>query len=223
MRSESKRMTVFDLLVEYQSSKDDYEFYSINNAGKYIYFNLASDYADPYIIYYWGYEYADRPFHKAFVEYQKIMPFLFPVTIRGEFKWEFEARNPFVCMRGRCLKPCKGGKVLSYGFLCEDFCNDGIIDGNDCISRFPTIYEMLVDVIDWHMKCPEVDAIVFIPEFFPEEGALALDTNRSWGVIKILLDHLEIITECDKANRIYREYEAKYPTHNFGVVSGDCP
>lgn len=213
-------MTVFDLLVEYQESTDDFEFYTINNEGKYIYFNLSPDYTDPYVIYYWGYEYSDRPFQNAFVDYERIKPFLLPITVKGEFKFQFEARNPFVCMRGKCLHPCQDKKELSYGFICEDFCHDGIVDGNDCITRFPTVYGMLVDLVDWHIKCPEVDAVVFIPEFFPEEGALKLDTNRSWGLLKILPDHLELITDREEANRIYREYETKYPTHDFEVVSG---
>jgi hypothetical protein len=208
-------MTVFDLFVKYSSSGS---LYSTDNQGKSFRFDIREEYEEPLILRDLGFETLSIQ-QNAFVDYKKIEPFLLPVTIVGDWKYEFEARNPFVCMRGECLNPCNDEDTEGYSFICEDFCHFGLIDGNDGISRFPTLFDVLLDVVHWHLRCPDVDAIIYIPEFYPYKMK-HLDYDNAFGLIQIKRNQVSIVFDKAEAERIYKEYEKSYPSADYLLVEG---
>lgn len=218
------RTETFD---EYQR---DYKYWSIGKDGKYIFLNEVTNFDmfrdkstirkhsldKSYHVYYiWDNAGAELP---MFVPYEELEKFdCVEVKFDGLPFYEGCQRKPLVCVRGICDKNCsiKYTDEEDLDFYCfhEVPCTNCRPDWNCWTGKHPDFFNLLADTVEWVTLCSSVDTLVVLFDFTPNDYEPDLYFDSSYA-LRVKDKKIEIIGDTDKIEKLYKEFNEKYPTED---------
>ena len=229
---ESEVMTILELFYNMKDCDKDYIYWSVDDNNEYILLKpqnnvnifLDDNLSDEKCMY------DIVPFlieHDANEEYPRFIPYsliksLENISIEFEGKVLYESlfKYPLVCVRGACDGNCSTDKLDLYCFR-ELPCMDKRPDCNCFTGKWPNFYDLITDVVKWINVCQNMDALVVMFEFPPNESYLpqwCLRFDYCTGFL-IKNNHITVL-DSSKVKTLYEEYNEKYPTNDREIE--DC-
>lgn len=220
-------MKYFDIVADF-TTKDEAMYYSVDDAGRYIYFkSKSSDRINPFTLTILrldgqlGDTLSDiNVEYPAFVDYKYIKEMLrYGVECEGgAYSIEFLFKYTYYIVLGTCKKPCRISEPFSSycNFIEHCPCYNGKIGDCSNSCKYPEDTDLLADIFYWQYRCPDIDAVVLVHEpvkYDLENPCVFKEINYDWVhcLLKVSSEKVEVIYSKSKIKKIYEEYYNKYP------------
>jgi len=217
-------VTVLDLLFETvdNTEKDfgrvlDYEYWSINKDGNYLYGrkifdnSIIGDNIKTNLGVHIDFIGKRTGYEAVFVPYGELEFWAeIEVEIKGKLSYNVGFRNPLCCVRGACLKPCENKADISTYCMRGIPCMNNRPDRNCLSIEYPEFDDFLFDVVKFVHHCPHTDTFIVMFRFLPHEEGL--DFKDVLAAVLVKDKKITFISDSDEIKKIYEDYNKKYPT-----------
>lgn len=209
-----------DKTTDFESYDKDYDYWSVDENGTYLFLTYRTNAdsligtsevnscdIDAYIEYIWETGWTEKP---LFIPYEELKPYeKIVIEFETGVRYESMQKYPLICVRGTCDRQCGKKDIKPYCFH-QIPCYNNRPDWNCYSCKYPNFFDLVFSVIDWMKECGGVNALVMMFEFQPTEFERDLDFRYCTA----LLVHHNSIRVIKDAEKIYSEYNEKYPTED---------
>lgn len=222
-------MTVLDLLFETIDSTEenfdrvlDYDYWSINKDGNYLYGrktfdnSFFEDNIETNLRVHIDFIGKQTGYDAVFVPYEELEFWEeVEVEIKGKLSYNLGFRNPLCCVRGICVKPCESKPDINTYCLRGIPCMNNRPDRNCLSVEYPEFDDFLFDVVKFVRHCPHTDTFIVMFCFLPGKEGLGFKDVLAAVLVKD--KKITFISDSDEIKELYEDYNEKYPTADRDV------
>ena len=139
------------------------------------------------------------------------------VEIKGKILYDYCQKNPLVCVRGMCSKPCNIKTDIKPYCFREIPCTNHRPDWNCWSISDPSFGDFLFSVVDFVINCPNTNTLIVMFDFTP--NSYECELNFKYATAVLVKDiKITFLNDADEIKNLYEEYNAKYPTEESMVL-----